>query len=117
MTYELKVGDYVKFTRVIAPAIKKRNRSSFGGNFDIEVTPRRLVDQGGSGQIMSMAKNRTSIDDERVRTARVDAGPWLGNVVAVIDDAILVGKQIVFDIAEEEVVAQSMYGTDVRGGA
>lgn len=75
---DISIHDYVVFTRII-------DRNDYGVRYC-----RR---QGGSGIVLKVNKAKTRIKDhvkalETYRTARVDAGPWMGIVTAVIDDAI-----------------------------
>lgn len=115
-----QIGDYVSFTRVVAPAVKQKIRDSFGGNHDAVITDRRIVDQRGSGLVLRVSSGESVVGDAKVRTMRVDAGPWLKTVTAVLDDTVeLLGEQmgLGIEVANARVAAAGMYGTDVKGGA
>lgn len=113
MTYELQVGDYIKFFEIITPESKTRIRDSTGGNHDFVKQVRAFAPRSGAGQIMSMPKSLTRLDGRKVRTASVDAGQLLGKVTAVIDNAVLVAKQLGFDM-DVTGPADSMYSTDAK---
>lgn len=117
---DIQPGDYIKFSRIVAPAVKQKIRDSFGGNHDAVIEDRKIVDQTGGGLVLGVSKGHAKIGDEKVRTARVDAGPWLKTVTAVLDDSIVVlGEQMALgmEVANAQVAAIGMYGTDAKGGA
>lgn len=116
MSYEIQPGDYAQFTRIVTPVRKAKVRGAGGSNHDYVVEDRKIIHQGGSGLVLSVSKTATKIDDVKVMTGRVDAGPLLKVVTAVMDDAILVGKQQQMDLGLfDEGPAQAMYGTDSKG--
>lgn len=126
MTYEIQKHDYIKFQRIVVPQKKKRIRDSFGGNHDIVESDRYVYPCSGSGYVLFVSKSTLSINNpfdpdgpnDKVRTARVDAGPLLGTVTAVIDDAVLIGKQTTMDLGytvKDEM--GGMYHQDAKGGA
>lgn len=114
--YRIQPGDYAQFTRIVAPAEKMKIRGAGNSNHDCVVKEREIIDQGGSGLVLSVSKNAAKIGDEKVMTGRVDAGPLLKVVTAILDDAILVGKQQQMDLGLFDTdAAPSMYGTDSKG--
>ena len=125
MTYQIAKGDYVKFTRVVTPKVTQRVRDSVGGNHDAVLSDRFISERSGSGYVVSVRKSTQALpvgapdsdSSEKVLTGRVDAGPLLGTVTAVLDDAILIGKQQSLNIDIQEEIEAGMYSQDVKGGA
>lgn len=118
--YELAVGDYISFTRIVRP---KQVGMKFQLDFDsqpgvtlsrqVNNTEARIVAAPGEGRIKSISRSEKKIDGERVRTGRIDLGKFEGIVTAILNDAVLVGKQMTFDTGEvAQVATQTMYGTD-----
>lgn len=75
---DIAINDYVVFTRVI-------DKDKWGN--------RRCIRQGGRGIVLKVNKSKTRIKEHTTKvesyvTAKVDAGPWMGVVTAVLDDAI-----------------------------
>ena len=115
---DIKVGDYITFREVIEPAKKVRVRAADKSNHDYVAEDAKIVRQAGSGQVLRLAKSTRAIGTRKVRTARVDAGPFLGIRAVIIDRYTkLVGEQLGFDVEPLGATAQSMYGTDVKGHA
>lgn len=114
--YELRVGDYIEFTRIIRPAKKGRwERGSLFGTHWIHEIPEAVINEPGSGRIEKIGKDR-KIGDDRFRVARVATGAWMGVVTAVLDDAVLIGKQMTLEVGNESAPEHgpSVYGTDGR---
>jgi hypothetical protein len=84
---EVKPGDFVRFSRIIT----KPHR----------LAEPRVERQGGSGLVLSVNKTPQRIAtgvgiNKRIdafRVARIDAGPWMGVVTAVLNDAAKIGEQ------------------------
>lgn len=131
--YEFQVGDYIEFKRIWFPEKESKVVRSPGEARPVirPAIPAQILEQGGSGMITKLhrepkklveksidAMGQTDLKITKVRTAKVDAGAGLGSVAAIIDDAILVGKQqCLFDMDAVETKAVGMYGTDAKGGA
>lgn len=125
--YEFEVGDYIQFHRIVFAEQEARIvRNPHGaGTVLAPRIPEQVLLQGGSGQIVSIAKSPRKVvvghDEERhpikhtFRTARVAAGQALGTVTAILDDATLSAKQGgLFDMAAVDTDTHNMYGTDGR---
>lgn len=109
MSTEIDKGDYVRFWRIVKPAVKSGSRDSTGKRHLYTVEEATIIAWSGSGLVTSVAKNARKIDGEKVRTARVDAGKPLGMVTAVLDDAQIVGVHgSLFEAARREE-SVSMY--------
>lgn len=133
MSYELQVGDYVNFTRVVfSEKISKAiiDPGSPRAKLSPHI-PEQIIEQAGSGQIVSIAKSKKKVKRtkfnrkgelvvhvDEVQTARIAAGVGLGTVTAVLDDATLAAKQGgLFDMAPVDTKAVGMYSQEADGGA
>lgn len=110
MTRSIRAGDYVRFTRVVDPKVTASAKSANGTRFTHVVRAERIVQQSGSGLVTSVGKRARKVGDAKVLTGRVDAGPVLGIVTAVLDDAVLVGvQQQMFETAGPVQDSATMY--------
>lgn len=122
------IGDTIAFTRIYYPRRPSRVVATPGAAQSI-VEPaieEQILKQAGEGVIHAIHSTERKVQSTTrggrikttvVQTAKVHAGAGLGYVAAVLDDAILVAKQqSLFDMAPEHE-AQTMYGTDAKGGA
>ena len=79
----MKELDFISFRRVV------RYQETLDANGFTSRKRNVIVEQSGSGMITRLNKTKVC----GVRVARVDAGPWLGTVSAVLDDAETIGQQ------------------------
>lgn len=113
---DISVGDFVRFTRVIKPQKARSHRPKhLTETFTAILEPAALIEQGGSGLVLKVNKTSKSFDGKKYRVGRVDAGPLLGVVTAVLDDAILVGVQQSMLAHETGRDQQTMYQTTGDG--
>jgi hypothetical protein len=122
------IGDTIAFTRIYYPRRPSRVVATPGAATAI-VEPaieEQILKQSGEGVIHAIHSTERKVQGLTrggrikttvVQTAKVHAGAGLGYVAAVLDDAVLVAKQqSLFDMAADQK-SQTMYGTDVKGGA
>lgn len=109
-----QVGDYIEFQRIVQPKrdVKFRTNYETGAPICLPEIPEQILPQRGSGQITKIAAKPRRVSGEKLATARVAAGSSLGNVTAILDDAVLAARPLtIFDV-EQTTEAQTMYGTD-----
>lgn len=110
---DLKPGDYVEFSRIVRTERETKLRSATGESAGY-LRERTVVDSvSGSGLVLKVAKARKRVDGVLYHTARIDAGPLLGVVTAILDDAVLIGVQQAMPLSIEESAgsAPNVYGT------
>lgn len=118
------VGDTIRFKRTYQRRIPSKIVSTPGSARSI-VEPaieEQILKQGGEGAIIEIHKSPRKVKRitrggnvkvDVVHTAKVHAGPGLGYVAAVLDDAVLTAKQHgLFDMAPVEERAANVYGTE-----
>lgn len=114
--YEFEPGDYIAFTRIVQNErpFKFRTDYSTGRALVDPAIPEQVVPQAGVGQIVSISANLRKVGDEKFIVGRVAAGKPIGTVTAILDDAILAGKQeSLFDMAPAAKSDKfSQYGSD-----
>lgn len=117
---DVKAGDFIRFHRVIRAAQDVKHRTDFdtGKAQVVQPTAQRVEDLGGAGLVLKL-QGDVKIDGETYRTAKVDAGPWIKSVRAVLNDAELQGVQTSLGLAHSHGVAAAagMYSTDSKRGS
>jgi hypothetical protein len=112
-----EVGDYIEFTRIVHGKRGVRHRTDYdtGRAIVVPEIPEQVLPQGGEGQVVGPSRQRR-VNGESYTTASVYAGKPLGKVIAILDDAILVGKQqSLFEVDEVKEVGPNVYGSDAKG--
>lgn len=118
------VGDTIAFTRVYHPRVASKIVATPGSARPITEPgiEEQILKQKGEGAIIAIHSSPRKVKRitrggnvkvDVVHTAKVHAGPGLGYIAAVLDDAVLVGKQnSLFDMAPIEERAANVYGTE-----
>lgn len=101
-------GDYITFTKMIRPAVKRRVRDSVGGVHDYEIEPAELIEYHSAGLVKRVNKSQKVFGTTAYTVGRVQTSD--GVVTAVLDDAVLIGiQQHLFDLDLLADHAISMY--------
>ncbi len=117
MSYVFQQGDYIKFQRIIQAKREVGHRTDYetGKAIVVPEIPEQVLPQSGEGVIVKLSKPR-KVKDEKFNVAQVYAGNPLGKVCAILDDAILVGKQgSLFEAEAASGGAKSIYTSDAKG--
>lgn len=113
-----EVGDYIEFTRIIQPKQPVRFRTNYetGAPICLPEIPEQVLPQRGQGQIVKFTKERR-VAGTKYEVASVSAGSALGTVIAILEDAVLVGKPLtMFDLAPDtKDSGPNVYSSDAKG--
>lgn len=86
-------GNYIRFTTRVIPAVTSTLKAQDGTRHRAVFEPERWAPCSGSGLVTKVNAAPKSIGGVSRYTAKVDAGPWLGNITVAIDDAVVCGVQ------------------------